>query len=114
METNTFVKKLRVNETPTERILWQKLRDRRFCNIKFRRQHRIGPYIVDFYCSQHRLIIEIDGSVHFKDQHTIDRDKLRQLFLETKGFFILRFTTRDIQQSLHLVLEAIYTYTHRS
>ena len=57
-------RELRKNQTPAEQILWEMLRDRRFLNLKFRRQHQIGDYIADFYCHDLKLIIELDGSVH--------------------------------------------------
>jgi very-short-patch-repair endonuclease len=57
-------KELRQHMTPAERILWERLRDRRLAGIKFRRQHSIDACIVDFYCAAARLVIEIDGGIH--------------------------------------------------
>ena len=57
-------KELRQSLTPAERILWERLRDRRLSSLKFRRQHPIGAFIVDFYCPAARLVIEIDGGIH--------------------------------------------------
>ncbi len=63
-------------------MLWEALRNRRFCNIKFRRQHPIGRYIVDFYAPSHRLVVEVDGSVH-DDELVTQHDALRQANLVT-------------------------------
>ena len=57
-------KQLRSEETHAEKLLWQQLRGRKFCNLKFRRQHPIDRFIVDFFCSELRLVVEFDGSVH--------------------------------------------------
>lgn len=71
--------------TPAERILWYALRDRRFMGLKLRRQVPIGPFIVDFHCADHRLVIEADGSGHGPD-----RDSARDHWLASQGFRILR------------------------
>ena len=106
---NPYAKTLRKEATPTEKILWGSLRGRRFFDIKFRRQQKIGPYIVDFFCSDHKLIIEIDGTVHYVDGAQ-ERDRARQDFLEAEGYRVVRFTTDDIQKSLPAVLETISLY----
>ncbi len=61
-------RELRIKETKAERIVWRLLRNRKFLNLKFRRQHQIGLYIVDFYCDELKLILELDGSVHLKTE----------------------------------------------
>ena len=61
-------REFRQNETSVEKILWQSLRNRQILNLKFRRQHQIGDYIVDFYCHELKLIIELDGGYHFTDE----------------------------------------------
>ena len=60
----TFTKKLRRSMTPTEAILWEILRNRKFKGLKFRRQMNIGPYIVDFLCKEYKVALEIDGGIH--------------------------------------------------
>jgi very-short-patch-repair endonuclease len=60
----TFVRQLRKNSTPAEKLLWNHLRRKQLYGLKIRRQHPISPYIVDFYCSQIRLVIEVDGEIH--------------------------------------------------
>ena len=59
-----FAKTMRTNATDAESLMWQLLRNKRFMNLKFRRQHVIAPYIVDFYCHELALVIELDGSQH--------------------------------------------------
>ncbi|RPI18417.1 MAG: DUF559 domain-containing protein [Ignavibacteriae bacterium] len=59
-----MARKLRKEQTAAEKILWERLRNRKFMNEKFKRQHSINSYITDFYCYAHRLIVEVDGSIH--------------------------------------------------
>jgi very-short-patch-repair endonuclease len=73
-------RQLRRDATYPERVLWGVLRDRRLNGVKFRRQHAIGPYIVDFYCSSHGLVVEPDGRSH--DDRGIE-DRRRQEYLES-------------------------------
>ncbi|MFH0852692.1 MAG: endonuclease domain-containing protein [bacterium] len=94
-----FRKKLRNSATPQEIILWSKLKSNQLC-YKFRRQHSIAKYIVDFYCPQKRLIIEIDGSQHIDSEH----DKKRDRYLEGLGFRILRFWDNDVNNNLEGIL----------
>jgi very-short-patch-repair endonuclease len=94
--------------TGTERGLWAHLRGRKLEGWKFRRQHPIDEYIVDFYCPAARLVIELDGSSHgFDDQ--IRYDEARQRYLEFRGYRVLRFSG-DYQEPGYMegVVEAIY------
>lgn len=100
-----YIVKLRKNQTIAETKLWYALRNRRFCNFKFRRQRMIGSYIVDFVCLKHRLIIEVDGSQHLNDK---EYDDIRTEFLESCGYQMLRFWNNQILQELNLVLDTIY------
>ena len=95
---------LRKNSTNPERIIWQKLRSRQIGGIKFRRQHSIGKYIVDFYSSELNLIIEIDGDVHAYQK---ENDKIREIFLENRGLKIIRYTNYEVRTNLIGVLEDI-------
>ncbi len=97
-------KELRQCMTPAERILWERLRDRRLACIKFRRQHPIDAYIVDFYCAEARLVIEIDGGIHHEQT---EADALRSQELEAQGYRILRFTNHQVEDDLESVLAAI-------
>jgi very-short-patch-repair endonuclease len=90
-----FAKRLRLNATIAERRLWRVLRNKRFAGLRFRRQQPIGPYIVDFYCSAARLIIELDGA-HHADGSNPARDEVRSRWLEVRGYRILRFWNSDI------------------
>jgi len=100
-----FAKKLRNNLTPTEMILWGRLKEY-FPEIKFRRQHPISVYIADFYCHKEKLIIEIDGSIHNLDE-VKHNDAIRQKDLEDLGLKVIRFTNKEITNELDLVLKKI-------
>ena len=83
-----------------------RLRNRQLVGMKFRRQHPIGPYIVDFYCHEARLAIELDGSGH-QDEDQADYDRIRSTELESKGVKVMRFWNQDVTDNLDGVLEAI-------
>jgi very-short-patch-repair endonuclease len=95
---------MRHEPTPAEEQLWQRLRNRRTFNVKFRRQHAIERFIVDFYCAEAHLIIEVDGSIH---EYTQEHDALRQTFLESLGLRVLRFTNDEVLLGTNAVLERI-------
>ncbi len=95
---------LRQRQTSSEQLLWEALRARRHGGRKFRRQARVGHYIVDFYCPGERLVIEIDGGIH-DQQAATDRD--RQAALEELGLRVLRVTAQACEQSLDVVLRQI-------
>jgi very-short-patch-repair endonuclease len=97
-------KNLRQKMTPWERVVWEELRNRKFNGIKFRRQHAIGPYIVDFYCARHKLIIELDGNYHRSHQK---EDKSRTIFLEDRGHHVIRFWNQEVEDDLGSVLGKI-------
>lgn len=99
-----FARQLRRNMTDAERALWRVLRDREaMAGHKFRRQHPIGPYVVDFVCLERGLIVEADGGQHWKSSLDARRDAL----LVEKGFQVLRFWNNDILQNLEGVCEMI-------
>ena len=95
---------LRKNLTNPEKIIWQRLRNRQVGGVKFRRQHSIGKYIVDFYSSEVNLIIEIDGDVHAYQK---ENDKIREIFLKNRGLKIIRYTNYEVRTNLIGVLEDI-------
>ena len=99
---------MRTKMTPAERALWYALRNRLFLGLKIRRQVPIGPFIADFYCADHRLIIEADGSGH-GSRHDIERDQ----WLSQKGFRVLRLPNRDILTNRPSCLAAIAAQTPR-
>ncbi|CAM2168455.1 DUF559 domain-containing protein YcjD [Paraburkholderia sacchari] len=89
--------------TPAERLLWRHLRAHRLCGEKFRRQHPIGPYIVDFMHFGARLVIEADGGQH----NGSDSDAVRDAWLRSRGFKVLRFWNHEILSNVDVVLEVI-------
>ena len=91
---------MRAAPTEAERRLWYALRDRRMQTLKFRRQAPIGPYIVDFLCIAHRLIVEADGSQHAESK----RDAVRDAWLASNGYRVLRFGNHDILTTRESVL----------
>ena len=93
---------LRQASTEAEKELWYHLLAGRLNGYKFRRQHPVPPYIVDFYCEAKRLVIELDGS-----QHNIQVDLRRTQYLESQGMGILRFWDNEVLQQADAVLEAI-------
>lgn len=97
-------KKLRSDQTDAEAKLWYHLRAHRFLGIKFKRQKPVGPYIVDFICDEHRLVIELDGGQHIERQ---SYDERRSQFLNSQGLRILRFWNDDVLRDTDAVLEAI-------
>ncbi|OKH40235.1 hypothetical protein NIES2119_04235 [[Phormidium ambiguum] IAM M-71] len=97
-------RQMRCEPTPAEEKLWQKLRNKQLLGFKFRRQHSIDRFIVDFYCGQANLIIEIDGLIH---QYTQIEDAIRQEFLESLGFRVIRFRNEEVLNSVEGVLEKI-------
>jgi very-short-patch-repair endonuclease len=95
---------LRKQSTAAERVLWDGLRGRRLAGLKFRRQHPLGLYIVDFCCPERNLIVEVDGEVHANQS---DYDATRTEHLNAYGYQVLRFTNADVFDRLDLVLNAI-------
>jgi len=101
-----LAREMRRAPTPTEDMLWQRLRNRQISGAKFRRQHTIDRFIVDFYCHEARLVIEVDGDMH---QYTQEADTVRQQFLECGGLRVLRFRNDQIVHQLDRVLATIRT-----
>jgi very-short-patch-repair endonuclease len=99
-------RELRGRQTPAERILWDALRGRRLAGLKFRRQHPIGPLVVDFCCPDRRLAIDFDGDVHSAQrEHDVEREDL----LAKAGYQMVCFSNRAVQQDLSSVLAEIRT-----
>ena len=98
-----FAKTMRSNATDAENLMWQLLRAKRFMNLKFRRQHVIAPYIVDFYCHELGLVIELDGSQHgTKDGKEYDTERTK--FLEALDLKVVRYWNNDLMQNTETVL----------
>ncbi|HOH03700.1 MAG TPA: endonuclease domain-containing protein [Polyangiaceae bacterium] len=99
-----LARRLRGDLTQAEQILWQELRGRTLGGFKFRRQHIVAGYVVDFYCPATRLAIEVDGPVHETQQ---SHDKARDAIIESQGIALLRITNDDVHQQLEQVRNAI-------
>jgi phosphoribosylformylglycinamidine synthase I len=108
-----FGQQMRKQPTPAEDQLWQALRNRQVAGQKFRRQHAIGQFIVDFVCLETRLIIEVDGGVHSETSQA-DYDQGRTHELEGLGYRIIRFSNEDILQHLPKVLVTIEQATQHT
>jgi very-short-patch-repair endonuclease len=106
-------KDLRENATETEKQLWRCLRGKQMAHLRFRRQQTIGPYIVDFFCSAARLVIELDGGQHGIDKNAA-YDFARTKWLEAKGYHVLRFWNLDFRKEREAVLERIWRAVNES
>jgi very-short-patch-repair endonuclease len=98
---------LRRKATEAERILWRHLRNRNFSGYKFRRQHPLNRYILDFYCPAAKLAIELDAGGHTYRAGQI-RDRTRSELLARRGITVLRFWNHQVRQELDSVLRAIW------
>jgi len=98
-----YAKQLRKSVTDAEKKLWYYLRAKRFQASKWRRQHPVPPYVVDFYCAAARLVIELDGG-----QHCAERDAERTAYLESQGLRVLRFWDDQMLLETEVLLEMIY------
>jgi very-short-patch-repair endonuclease len=112
----TFARELRKNQTPEEIKVWALLRNRRLLGFKFLRQHpivvekhngRTGFYIADFYCSEQKLVIEIDGLIH---TFQIDYDKARDVIMNEFRLTIFRITNEEVEKNVFEVLNKIKLY----
>ena len=99
----SLARNLRRNESDAERKLWSKLRSRQFDNLKFRRQHPIGKYIVDFVSIEKKIIVEVDGGQH-NELNNIENDKQRTIRLENEGYTVLRFWNNDVLTNIEGVV----------
>jgi len=100
-------KEMRNKPTEAEKMLWNVLSNKGLDGFKFRRQHIIGEYIVDFVCLEKRIIIEVDGSIHNLPEQ-IEHDKQRTEWLESKGFKVVRFFNQQVLSDLDATIEAIH------
>jgi very-short-patch-repair endonuclease len=99
-----FARILRKEATNEEIIVWEVLRNRKFMNLKFRRQHVIEGFVVDFYCHKLKLAVEIDGEIHNKQK---DYDELRQCLIQDHGIQFIRMTNKEIRGDVNLLLVKI-------
>jgi type I restriction enzyme, R subunit len=99
-------RELRKSQTSAETLVWELLRNRKFYGLKFRRQHQIGYYIVDFYCDTHKLIIELDGVIHSKNENQL-YDKERDDVLKSLGYRVVRFSNKSVLENLENFLKTL-------
>ncbi len=104
----TRARSLRASQTDAEAKLWQALRNRRLARCKFRRQHPIDRYVVDFVTLDGKLIVEVDGATHSTSSE-LKRDEVRTKVLEASGFLVVRVTNTDVYENLEGVLDMIET-----
>jgi very-short-patch-repair endonuclease len=100
-------RELRKNMTETEKILWSYLRKNQLRGMHFRRQHPYGIYILDFYCFEKDIVIEIDGMIHLK-RHEYDNERTE--YLESSGLKVIRFTNDDIKERIEWVIAKINSF----
>jgi very-short-patch-repair endonuclease len=99
-----FARQLRKDQTSAEEKVWELLRDRRLFGLKFRRQHVIEGFVVDFYCLEQKLAIEVDGGIHNRRK---DYDELRQQEIEAKFNTVIRVTNDEIADNCAVLLKKI-------
>ena len=92
--------------TPPEARLWVRLRNRALDGLKFRRQHPIGPYVLDFYCAEAKLAVEVDGAGHSHPDR-IEHDRRRTAWLERRGLAVFRIAAEEVRINLDGVLTSI-------
>ena len=104
-DIRTWAREMRSRMTDAEAMLWMMLRNRRIAGAKFRRQHPVGRYILDYYCVENKLAIELDGGQHGV---ALDYDQRRDSWLRTQGIQVLRFWNNQMLIETEAVMEAIY------
>ena len=102
-----FSMELRKKSTPPEVIVWERLRDRKFLGLKFRRQQIIMGFVVDFYCAELNLALEIDGKIHEQQK---EYDATRQALIEKKGIQFIRITADEMDGSAFTLLSKIRSF----
>ncbi|UZO82073.1 endonuclease domain-containing protein [Aquimarina sp. ERC-38] len=111
-ELKKYRKDLRKNLTSSEAFLWTYLQKKKLEGRKFRRQHSIHNFIVDFYCAEEKLVIELDGEYH-NTPHQMEKDKKRDKTLNDMGFTVLRFENQMVFNALPSVLKEITDHFNR-
>ncbi|MCX8092266.1 MAG: endonuclease domain-containing protein [Verrucomicrobiae bacterium] len=105
--TTRLARNLRKRDSWAERLLWSWLRNRRFASYKFRRQHPVGPYILDFFCVEARLNIELDGFQHGHPSRRRE-DAERDSYLESRGVKVLRFWSSHLRREREAICNTIW------
>ncbi|MBI5006184.1 MAG: endonuclease domain-containing protein [Nitrosomonadales bacterium] len=104
-DIRAYAREMRSKMTDAEALLWKLLRNRRIADAKFRRQHPVGRYILDFYCDEKRLGVELDGGQHGE---ATGYDEIRDAWLQSQGIKVLRFWNNQMLAETEAVMEAIY------
>jgi len=104
-DIRAYAREMRGRMTDAEALLWMLLRNRRIAGAKFRRQHPVGRYILDFYCGENQLGIELDGGQHGE---AVNYDQQRDGWLSSQGIQVLRFWNNQMLAETEAVMEAIY------
>jgi len=102
-----YSRELRRGQTKAEQLLWRLLRSRQVAGAKFRRQHALGPYILDFLCVERSLVVELDGDSHAQPEQVV-WDEQRTRFLEARGLRVLRFSNHEVLCETEAVLQQVY------
>ena len=105
-EATRFARTQRSTSNEFAETVWQMLRNRRCCDEKFRREHGIAPYTVDFCCVSLKLIVEVDGQEHFSEAG-VERDRIRDQFLQDLGYEVLRIAGYDVLRDPQSVLQRL-------
>lgn len=103
-EIEAAARRMRRNMTPAEKKLWKALKGKKLGGLKFRAQHPVGPFILDFYCPACKLVVELDGDVH-EEQAGYDEARTQQL--QDYGYRVIRFRNEEVLTDLPSVLEQI-------
>jgi very-short-patch-repair endonuclease len=101
-----FRRRLRREQTLAEKVLWSQLRGKRLDGLKFFRQNSVGPYVLDFYCTSHRLAIELDGPDHFEGNGP-EHDRRRTRYLNGYNIRVIRFTNDELFSNPNTIIDAI-------
>ena len=99
-----LARQMRSEPTPAEVGLWERLRGRKVAGCKFRRQHAFGKFIVDFYCLEKQLVVEVDGPIH---EYTQEEDAVRQEYLESLGLKVMRVSNDEVFEGMEGVIGRI-------
>ena len=102
-------KRLRNQLTPEEALLWNVLKNRQVSGLKFRRQHGMGAYVMDFYCPSIKLCIELDGEAH-RSEDANDYDDKRTLFFKENGITVMRFENCIVRNDMQAIINAIVAF----
>jgi very-short-patch-repair endonuclease len=105
-ETLRLAGELRRNMTPQEKLLWEHVRNKKLDGYRFRRQHPIGEFIVDFFCYDAMLVVELDGKVH-KERSQLERDIQRTKLLNRHGLRVIRFRNEEVERNIQSVIRRI-------